>query len=102
MCLSEIESSRKRRRGAVAMEYVLVAVLIAAALAAAVIVFGRSIVAMFDVAGKGSTGQIKKAGDSLSDAGGQYRSQLDNNRGEAARIADQFSDIDAPTGGNSK
>ena len=94
--------SRKRRKGAVAMEYVLVAVLIAAAVAAAVIVFGRSIVAMFDVAGKGSTGHIKKAGDSLSDTGGGYRSQLDNNRGEAVQIADQFSDLDAPSGGNGK
>lgn len=86
------------RKGAVAMEYVLVAVLIAAAVAAAVVVFGRSIVAMFDVAGKGATGQVQKAGDSLSDDGGAYRSQLDKNREEAGRIADRFSDVEDAEG----
>lgn len=102
MQLSAKEASRKRRRGAVAMEYVLVAVLIAAAVAAAVVVFGRTIVAMFDVAGKGTAGQVQKAGDSLSDSGGAYRSQLDNNRGEAAQIADRFSDLDDSAKGKSK
>jgi len=86
------------RKGAVSMEYVLVAVLIAAAVAAAVVVFGRSIVAMFDVAGKGATGEVQRAGDSLSDSGGAYRSQLDKNREEAGKIADSFSDVEDATG----
>ena len=92
----------KARKGAIAMEYVLVVILIAAAVAAAVVVFGRTIIAMFDVAGKSSTGEVQKAGASLSDSGGAYRAQLDKNREEAAQIADQFSDLDDPARGKGK
>ena len=45
------------RRGGVMMEYVILAVLIAAAAVVAVAMFGRTIVNMFNVAGKGATGQ---------------------------------------------
>lgn len=43
-------------KGAVMMEYVIVAVLIAAACVVAVAMFGKTIVGMFDVAAKGATG----------------------------------------------
>ena len=43
-------------RGAVMMEYVIVAVLIAAACVTAVAMFGRTIVGMLSVAAKGATG----------------------------------------------
>ena len=42
--------------GGVMMEYVILAVLIAAAVVVAVAMFGKTIVGMFDVAGKGATG----------------------------------------------
>lgn len=43
-------------RGAVMMEYVIIAVLIAAACVVAIAMFGRTIVGMFDAAAKGATG----------------------------------------------
>ena len=43
-------------KGAVMMEYVIVAVLIAAACVTAVAMFGRNLVGMFSVAAKGATG----------------------------------------------
>ena len=44
------------KTGGVMMEYVILAVLIAAAVVVAVAMFGKTIVGMFDVAGKGATG----------------------------------------------
>jgi len=52
-------------KGAVAMEYVILAVLIAAAIVVAVAVFGKTIVGMFDVAGKGASGQHSEAKTTL-------------------------------------
>ena len=52
-------------KGAVAMEYVILAVLIAAAIVVAVAVFGKTIVGMFDVAGKGASGQHTEAHSTL-------------------------------------
>ena len=49
-------------RGAIMMEYVIVAVLIAAAAVAAVAYFGKDIVAMFNVAGTAATGNAQQAG----------------------------------------
>lgn len=48
-------------KGAVMMEYVIVAVLIAAACVTAVAMFGRTIVGMFSTAAKGATGDSKGA-----------------------------------------
>lgn len=45
------------QKGAVMMEYVIVAVLIAAASVMAVAIFGKAIVGMFGVATKGATGE---------------------------------------------
>ena len=48
-------------KGAVMMEYVIVAVLIAAACVVAVAMFGRTIVGMFSVAAKGASGDSAAA-----------------------------------------
>jgi len=52
-------------KGAVMMEYVIVAVLIAAACVVAVAVFGKTIVGMFNVAGKGASAQHTEAKSAL-------------------------------------
>lgn len=52
-------------KGAVMMEYVIIAVLIAAACVVAVAVFGKTIVGMFDVAGKGASAQHTEAKSTL-------------------------------------
>lgn len=52
-------------RGAVMMEYVIVAVLIAAACVVAVAMFGKTIVGMFDVAAKGASGDHSGAKEAL-------------------------------------
>lgn len=52
-------------KGAVMMEYVIVAVLIAAACVVAVAMFGKTIVGMFDVAAKGATGDHSGAKTAL-------------------------------------
>jgi len=52
-------------KGAVMMEYVIVAVLIAAACVVAVAMFGKTIVGMFDTAAKGATGDHSGAKQSL-------------------------------------
>jgi Flp pilus assembly pilin Flp len=53
------------RRGGVMMEYVILAVLIAAAVVVAVAMFGKTIVGMFDVAGKGATTRHTEAKSTL-------------------------------------
>ena len=53
------------KSGGVMMEYVILAVLIAAAVVVAVAMFGKTLVGMFDVAGKGATGAHKSAHDTL-------------------------------------
>ena len=74
MKLRNLKSSRIGRmirrvlgdeKGAVAMEYVILAVLIAAAIVVAVAVFGKTIVGMFGVAGKGASGQHSEAKTTL-------------------------------------
>ena len=62
---SKLEKMLRRtfgdKTGGVMMEYVILAVLIAAAVVVAVAVFGKTIVGMFDVAGKGAVGDHKTA-----------------------------------------
>ena len=89
----KVKSSLKRKRGAVMMEYVIVAVLIGAAVLAAVAVFGRSIMAMFDVSGRAVVGDGKSAADALTDSSGGYRSQLQNNMDEATKVNQKFYDL---------
>ena len=52
-------------KGAVMMEYVIVAVLIAAACVVAVAMFGKTIVGMFDTAAHGATGDHSGAKQTL-------------------------------------
>lgn len=52
-------------RGGVMMEYVILAVLIAAAVVVAVAMFGKTLVGMFDVAAKGATGSHTAAQQTL-------------------------------------
>ncbi|MCK5849290.1 MAG: hypothetical protein KAH23_00140 [Kiritimatiellae bacterium] len=54
------------KTGGVMMEYVILAVLIAAAVVVAVAMFGKTIVGMFDVAGKGATGDHTGAKTTLT------------------------------------
>ena len=86
------------RRGAVLMEYVIIAVLVAAACAAAVIVFGRAMVAGFDVAGRGTVGDGESAGNALSDGERGYRKQLQTNMEEAEAINKKFSNVSSTSG----
>ena len=53
------------RAGGVMMEYVILAVLIAAAVVVAVAMFGKTIVGMFNVAGKGATTRHSEAKTTL-------------------------------------
>ena len=53
------------REGGVTLEYVILGVLIAAAVVLAVVVFGRSIATMFITAGEATTLQHTKAHDNL-------------------------------------
>lgn len=58
------------RAGGVMMEYVILAVLIAAAVVVAVAMFGKTIVGMFDVAGKGATTRHSEAKSALEETRG--------------------------------
>ncbi len=57
--------------GGVMMEYVILAVLIAAAVVVAVAMFGKTLVGMFDVAGKGATGRHTDAQTELQTTRGE-------------------------------
>lgn len=89
-------------RGQAMMEYVIIAVLIAAAAVAAVAYFGKDIVAMFNVAGTAATGNASQAATSREDArdargqngiGGYSKGAIDSNG--------KFSDVDTTQGQNS-
>ena len=62
------------KTGGVMMEYVILAVLIAAAVVVAVAMFGKTIVGMFDVAGKGATGDHSGAKKALTTTQSQQAS----------------------------
>jgi len=72
------------RSGGVMMEYVILAVLIAAAVVVAVAMFGKTIVGMFDVAGKGATTRHTEAKSTLDTT----RSTQDSD----AQAAEQYHD----------
>ncbi len=66
--------SKQRQRGAVMMEYVIVAVLIAAACVLGVVTFSRSIAYGFSIGAKGATADSADAKTSQKN----YRLQLDD------------------------
>ena len=74
------------RRGGVMMEYVILAVLIAAAVVVAVAMFGKTIVGMFNVAGKGATTRHTEAKSTLD----QTRSVQDADAAEAEQYHDSM------------
>lgn len=76
-------------RGQAMMEYVIIAVLIAAAAVAAVAYFGKDIVAMFNVAGKAATGNATEAGTDRKSA----KSLAVNHAGQAVTENEKFSDV---------
>lgn len=74
------------RAGGVMMEYVILAVLIAAAVVVAVAMFGKTIVGMFDVAGKGATTRHTEAKSTLE----QTRSDQDTDADKARDYHDSM------------
>lgn len=73
-------------KGAVMMEYVIIAVLIAAACVVAVAIFGKTIVGMFDVAGKGASAQHTEAKSTLD----QTQEDQKTGAGQASQYHDSM------------
>ena len=71
------------------MEYVIVAVLIAAACLVGVIVFGRGIVRNADIATKAASGRGVRAGEAAE----IYRDDTDADIKEAEKFPREFSDV---------
>ena len=82
--------------GAVMMEYVIVAVLIAAACVIGVAMFGKNIVGMFGVAAKGAGGE----GHGAASLQTEVRSNTSGGFKEAGEAADKFSDTQKTTKAN--
>lgn len=78
------------RRGAVMMEYVILAVLIAAAALVAVIVIGRTVVRESNVAAHGMTGK----GSVAASAAEGYQQETEEDVKQAVRFNRQFSDAE--------
>lgn len=72
--------------GGVMMEYVILAVLIAAAVVVAVAMFGKTLVGMFDVAAKGATGREQTAKATLT----QTRTDQDADAAKAKQYHDDM------------
>ena len=89
-------------RGQAMMEYVIIAVLIAAAAVAAVAYFGKDIVAMFNVAGKAATGNATEAatgrGTAKTAAGGYAGAAVESN-GKFSDVGDGKSGSGSTSGG---
>ena len=79
----------KMRRGAVLMEYVIVAVLIAVACLVGIIVFGRGIIRNTDIATKAAAGRGVRAGEAAE----VYRQDTDEDIKEAEKLLKEFSDV---------
>lgn len=82
-------------RGQAMMEYVIIAVLIAAAAVAAVAYFGKDIVAMFNVAGQAATGNAQGAQASRGTAKGNADSTYSS---AATDLNGKFSDLEEKKG----
>ena len=84
--LNVVHPGRRSRRGAALMEYVIVALLIAAACLVGVIVFGRGIVR---IATKTAAGRGVRAGEAAE----IYRADADADIKEAEKFPKEFSDV---------
>jgi len=87
--LNVVHPGRRSRRGAALMEYVIVALLIAAACLVGVIVFGRGIVRNTDIATKTAAGRGVRAGEAAE----IYRADADADIKEAEKFPKEFSDV---------
>ena len=74
------------KAGGVMMEYVILAVLIAAACVVAVAMFGKTIVGMFDVAAVGATAREQTAKQALDET----RTEQDQNAQKAMQYHDDM------------
>ena len=77
------------RKGAVMMEYVIVAVLVAAACVIAVVVFGRGVVRNTDLMNKAASGRGSRAGEAAE----IYQQDVEADVKEAQKFPSQFSDV---------
>lgn len=84
--------------GAVMMEYVIIAVLIAAACVAAVAMFGGTITGMFDVAAKGATGNATGAAGRR----GEVKTEQGTNANAAADYHNNMHESDVEVKGKSE
>ena len=92
MTIDELKAMRPDRRGkcgAGAIEYVVIAVLIAAACLVGVIVFGRGIIRNTDIMDKGISGRGERAGEAAE----IYRADTADDVKEAKKFPREFSDI---------
>ena len=87
--VSPLPHAAKMRRGAVMMEYVIVAVLIAVACLVGVIVFGRGVVRNTDLATKAAAGRGVRAGEAAE----IYRGDTEADVKEAEKFPKEFSDV---------
>lgn len=81
--------SAKMRRAATLIEYVVVAVLVAAACLVGVVVFGRGIVRNADIATKTASGRGVRAGEAAE----IYRADTEADIKEAEKFPREFSDV---------
>ena len=92
------------RRGAVRMEYVIIAVLIVVAIILAVLFFGRDVMNMFGVAGQATTGshsdacqrqsmQENRSGHAAAD---RACKSFDSQERDAARTSVRSAEVDIP------
>ena len=86
--ISDNVGLRHARRGGAAVEYVIVAVLIAAACLIAVVVLGRGIVRNTDIMNKAATGRGNRAGEAAE----VYRQDAAEDVKEAEKFPGEFSD----------
>lgn len=86
---STVRRVARMRRGAAMMEYVILAVLIAAASVVAVVVFNRGIMRNTDLMNKAAAGRGSRAGEAAK----TYQDDTEADVNESAKFPGQFSDI---------
>jgi Flp pilus assembly pilin Flp len=86
---SVVRRAVRMRRGAAMMEYVIIAVLIAAACVMAVVVFNRGIMRNTDLMNKAAAGRGSRAGEAAQ----IYQADAEADIKESSKFPNQFSDI---------
>ena len=85
---SIVRRAVKMRRGATMMEYVILAVLIAAACVMAIVVFNRGIMRNTDLMNKAAAGRGSRAGEAAK----IYQADTEADVQESSKFPNQFSD----------